>query len=59
MTDKVRRILCGYEEAGASAIARCGWEYAGQKVAVEKDAPKLYEEVCGTCLPALKASLAR
>ena len=58
VTNKVHRILCGYEEAGPSAITHCGWKYAGQKVAVEKNAPRTYPEVCGTCMPALKASLA-
>ena len=57
-TNKVHRILCGYEEAGPSAITHCGWKYAGQTVAVEQDAPTIYKQVCGTCLPALKASLA-
>ena len=57
-TNVVHRVLCGFEEAGDSAITFCGWRYAAKKVTLQKEAPDKRKETCKTCLPALRASLA-
>ena len=57
-TGIVHRVLCGFEEAGNSAITFCGWSYAAKKVDLQKQAPDKRKETCKTCLPALRASLA-
>ena len=60
-TRKFHRILSAYADAGSGAVAVCGFAYAkpGAVTRFESEVPAdiKWEEVCGNCLPDLRASL--
>ena len=58
VTGSTHRILCSISDAGEGALTWCGWSYAKKKFEVLATIePKWRDEVCGECLPELKASL--
>ena len=56
-TKTVHRIFASYSEAGAGALTWCSWAYAHAKREETHDPQTRKSEVCGDCLPDLKATL--
>ena len=60
-TNNLHMILTPYADAGANAVACCGFEFAspGALVRFESELPAdlKWEEVCSTCLPEVRARL--
>ena len=58
VTGSHHRILCSISDAGQGALTWCGWSYATKKFEVLSSRSPTYRgEVCGGCMPDLKASL--
>ena len=58
VTGSHHRILCSIADAGQGALTWCGWSYATKKFEVLSSiSPTCRDEVCGECMPDLKASL--
>ena len=49
----VHDILLRFDEAGQAAKTPCSWKYVMAKVGItlQEEAPTIYEEICGTCMP--------
>ena len=60
-TKKLHRILASFADAGPDAMTNCGFYFArpGAQTSFHPTAPvdTKWEEVCSTCLPALRATL--
>ena len=58
ITGSHHKVLCSVADAGDGALTWCGWSNAKKKYEVLADiAPKHRDEICGECMPELKASL--
>ena len=61
-TGRWHRILASYANAGSEAIAFCGYKFgkAGAATRFEKDMPEdlSWKDICGTCLPEVRAARA-
>ena len=56
-TGATHRVLTTINERGSRANAFCGWKYAHKDFKLTEDAPTERKATCGTCLPALRATL--
>ena len=56
-TGTAHRVRLGISDVGGRAKTFCGWKYAAADIAMSSSPPSTYEECCGDCLPALKATL--
>ena len=61
-TGRWHRILASYANAGSEAIAFCGYKFgkSGASTRFEKDIPEdlSWKDICGTCLPEVRAARA-
>ena len=57
ITKSVHKILISYAEGGENAITCCKWPYAHARWEEIREPPNSKGEVCGDCMPSLKASL--
>ena len=57
ITKSVHTILISYAAGGYNAITCCKWPYAHAIWEEIKEPPSSKREVCGDCMPGLKASL--
>ena len=56
-TLNTHRLLTTINEAGKKAKCCCGWKYADKNFKWTSEAPTDRKTTCGSCLPALRASL--